>query len=325
MSSIALNQTISSIGEFVKLQVSERRFHTRSLISTFFGDVVLPNDHYAWVETICAAMEPLGVNDRLVRTTLFRMAGEGWMQSTRSGRKSYYQLSEDAQRQTNLAERLIYYPDLPAWDGSWTLVFLVIGEVDPEVKNEFIQELRWIGFGSVTKGVWAHPGSNFEIVGELVNQLELQNKVICMSCKNIQDAKLGLPIDDRKLAALCMPVTDAEVSYNEFITNYSPLLDDNGNLKLNDDAMQLLSLRILMVDEFRRVRLKDSHLPKDLLPKQWAGHTAFELCGAIYKQIYQATNLHYQALQKNAGHPEALVINQSNLSPYKQRFNLGSL
>ena len=325
MSSTALNQTISSIGEFVQLQVSERRFHTKSLLSTFFGDVVLPNDCYAWVETICAAMEPLGVNDRLVRTTLFRMVEEGWVESTRSGRKSYYQLTEEARRQTNLAERLIYYPDLPAWDGSWTLVFLVIGEIDPEVKKEFVQELGWIGFGSVTRGVWAHPGYNSEIVGELINQLGLQSTVICMSCKNIQDAKLGLLIDDRELAALCMSMNDAEVSYKEFIATYSPLLDGNGNVKLNGDVAQMLSLRILMLDEFRRVRLKDSHLPNDLLPKQWAGHRAFDLCAAIYKQIYKATNSYYQALQKNAGHPKELAIEQPNETVYKQRFNFESL
>ena len=99
------NAKQSEIGAFLEGFQATQRIHAKSLISTFFGDVVMPNDSFTWVETISAALEPLGVNERLVRTSLFRLREEDWVEATRSGRKSYYQLTSSAKSQTRLAER----------------------------------------------------------------------------------------------------------------------------------------------------------------------------------------------------------------------------
>jgi phenylacetic acid degradation operon negative regulatory protein len=289
------------IGEFLDSLLQDRRVHAKSLVSTFFGDVVAANDGYAWVQTVFAALELLGVNDRLVRTTLFRLREEDWLAATRSGRKSYYQLTELGDSQTRRAERLIYYSDTPDWDGSWTLVFLVVESLDAELRRELEQQLSWIGFGPVTKRVWAHPSSNIEPVAERINRLGLHGKVIAMRCENIQNVELGLDIDDRELAAMCMPVSEVESAYTQFIQDFSPLLDDQGQLTMQGGNAEMLSLRLLMMDEYRRAILRDPHLPMQLLPDNWVGYEAFILCGKIYRQIYQAANVHYQHLQHNAG------------------------
>lgn len=312
------------IGEFLDTLLQDRRVHAKSLVSTFFGDVVAPNDGYAWVETVFAALELLGVNDRLVRTTLFRLREEDWLVATRSGRKSYYQLTELGDTQTRRAEQLIYYRNTPDWDGSWILVFLVVQSLETELRREVEQELSWIGFGPVTKRVWAHPGSNIELVAERINQLDLRGKVIAMRCENIQDVELGLDIDDRELAAMCMPISEVESAYRQFIQDFSPLLDEEGKLTMRGGNAEMLSLRLLMMDEYRRAILRDPHLPMELLPDNWAGYEAFILCGKIYRQIYQAANAHYQYLQKNAGAVDDSSSTESenslNTPNYEMRF-----
>ena len=45
------------IGEFLDSLLRDRRVHAKSLVSTFFGDVVAANDGYAWVQTVVAALE----------------------------------------------------------------------------------------------------------------------------------------------------------------------------------------------------------------------------------------------------------------------------
>jgi phenylacetic acid degradation operon negative regulatory protein len=291
----------NDIGEFLDFLIQDRRIHAKSLVSTFFGDVVAPLDHYAWVETILAALELLGVNDRLVRTTLFRLSEEGWLEATRSGRKSYYQLTEVGEIQTRRAERRIYYRDTPTWDGSWTFVFLLDQMLEAELRRQFERELSWTGFGPVTKRVWAHPGGSLEPVAERIDRLGLGGKVIAMRCENIQDAELGLDIDDRELATMCMPVAEVENTYRQFIHDYSPLIDEQGALTIKGNKAEMLSLRLLMMDEYRRAILRDPHLPKELLPANWAGNEAYLLCGKIYRQIFPAANACFQSLQKNAG------------------------
>ncbi|MFT5610209.1 MAG: phenylacetic acid degradation operon negative regulatory protein [Arenicella sp.] len=312
------------IGEFLDSLLQDRRVHAKSLVSTFFGDVVAANDGYAWVQTVFAALELLGVNDRLVRTTLFRLREEDWLAATRSGRKSYYQLTTLGDMQTRRAERLIYYSDRPAWDGSWTLVFLVVQSLDAELRRELEQELSWIGFGPVTKRVWAHPGSDIELVAEPINRLGLRGKVIAMRCENIQNVELGLDIDDRELAAMCMPVSEVESAYKQFIQDFSPLLDERGKLTMQGGNAEMLSLRLLMMDEYRRAILRDPHLPMELLPDNWVGYEAFSLCGKIYRQIYQAANVHYQHLQHNAGAVDdslsAESVNSRDAPNYAMRF-----
>lgn len=313
------------IGEFLDSLLQDRRVHAKSLVSTFFGDVVAPNDGYAWVETVFAALELLGVNDRLVRTTLFRLREEDWLAATRYGRKSYYQLTELGDNETRRAERRIYYHDTPPWDGSWTLVFLVVQSLEAELRRELEQELGWIGFGPVTKHVWAHPGGDIELVAERIKRLELSGKVIAMRCENIQNIDLGLNIDDRELAVMCMPVAEVESSYTQFIQDFSPLLDEQGKLTMQGGNAEMLSLRLLMMDEYRRANLRDPRLPMELLPANWAGSEAFILCGKIYKQIYQAANAHYQYLQTNAGAVDSSNSESSNnpqaAQNYESRFS----
>ncbi|MBL4673986.1 MAG: hypothetical protein JKX81_17120 [Arenicella sp.] len=289
------------IGGFIESLILDRRVHAKSLVSTLYGDMVVTNDGFAWVETVCAALELLGVNDRLVRTALFRLREDGWVTATRSGRKSYYQLTESADAQTRQAEQRIYYSDTPSWDGSWVLIFLLAPSLDAELRREFEQELGWIGFGAMSKRVWAYPGNKFELISEKINRLDLTGKVIAMRCKNIHEVDLGLNIDDRELAAMCMPISEVESIYKQFIQDFSPLIDEYGVFSMQGNNAEMLSLRLLMMDEYRRATLRDPHLPRALLPDNWAGHEAFVLCGKIYKQIYKAANMHYKELQRNAG------------------------
>lgn len=311
-----------NVAEFLQRFTEENRVHAKSLISTLFGDVVMPNDGFTWVETITAALQPLGINERLVRTSLFRLREEGWVDATRSGRKSFYQLTERAKSQTRLAERLIYYHDIPPWDGAWTLVFLVVQPLEAELRHQLEQELAWIGFGSVTKNVWAHPGAKSDLVAERVDRLGLKGAVICMRCENIYDVDLGFTADDRELASLCLPVAEVESDYQYFNRAFSPLLDDQKRLSMSATPAELLALRLLIMDEFRRVMLRDPHLPLALLPADWAGLRAYRLCATIYKQISQVAYDRYVSLQYNAD-PKAKTATNLGYTPesgYLARF-----
>jgi phenylacetic acid degradation operon negative regulatory protein len=47
---------------------------TNSLIVSIFGDVVTQHGHTLWLGSLVNALAPLGVNDRLVRTSVLTMA-----------------------------------------------------------------------------------------------------------------------------------------------------------------------------------------------------------------------------------------------------------
>ena len=59
-----------------------------------------------------------------------------------------------------------------------------------------------------------------------------------------------------------------------------------------DDAVQhgqseadAFAARILLIHHYRRVVLRDPLLPMALLPKDWPGRAARQLCGEIYRGL----------------------------------------
>ena len=246
-------------------------------------------------------LEPLGINERLVRTSLFRLREENWVYPTRAGRRSYYRLTDTAVSKTKLAEQLIYRQQDKQWDGSWTLVFLVDTDIADDVRRELLQELQWVGFGTVTRKVLAHPGEASAMVSECIKRLGLSGKIIVMNSKNMHDIQLGFTSDDRELARRCLPYAESEQCYADFLSSFTPLLDKSGKLKIHGSDEQKLTLRLLMIDDYRRAILRDHHLPSELLPKDWAGTRAYTLCANIYKEIYQDSTEVYSCLQTEAG------------------------
>lgn len=289
------------IPEFLEWVGERSSLNAKSLISTFFGDLAIPHGGKSWVETITDILAPLGINNRLVRTSLFRLVSEEWLVSTRAGRKSFYQLTKKANSQTALAERLIYHRNEQQWNGQWTLVFMVMDSVDKEARRQLQQELAWIGFGPVAKHILAHPTASEKVVAERAKSLGMGRSVICMRASNLHDAALGLEVDDQQLAASCFPTADLETSYKQFIETFSRI--DIQSIKLtNNNETELLALRMVLLDEYRRIVLHDPHLPQQLLPENWAGDQAYDLCKRIYQALLMHTETAYRALLANAGH-----------------------
>lgn len=276
----------SELVELVNELASSKALKTKSLISTVLGDLAMPYGGLVWVETLSILLKSLNISDRLVRTSIFRLGEDGWLEGTRSGRKSYYGLTELGERQTKLAESLIYNRQTITWDGSWTLVFLVINPVESEARKQLEQELIWIGFGKVSNGVWAHPCIETDVLLDRVRGLNLLDKVICMKCRNIQDEINGFKLNDRDLAINCLPVDNVKYEYKTFIKRFSVFQ----NIAEDLTGFEMLILRILLIDQYRKIVLHDPNLPLELLSDDWNGSLAFELTGKIYNQLKEGSD-----------------------------------
>src|SRR3982750_4131842 len=66
----------------------------RSLIVTVWGDALAPHGGQVWLAGLIRLLAPLGLNDRLVRTSVFRLARDGWLAGETQGRRSRYRLTD---------------------------------------------------------------------------------------------------------------------------------------------------------------------------------------------------------------------------------------
>ncbi len=114
------------------------RIQAGSLITTVFGDAILPRGGRVSLGSMIQLLQPLGVNERLVRTAVYRLVKEEWLQSEAVGRKTDYMLTPSGRSRFDEASRQIYAADNPGWDRRWRLI-LIVGELDFMIS----EELRW--------------------------------------------------------------------------------------------------------------------------------------------------------------------------------------
>ena len=86
-----------------------------------FGDVVLPRGGRIWLGSLIKLLEPLQINERLIRTSVFRLAKEEWLRTEPHGRRSDYLLTPTGLRRFEEASRHIYASNHLAWDRRWRL------------------------------------------------------------------------------------------------------------------------------------------------------------------------------------------------------------
>src|SRR5690625_2378432 len=82
-----------AIEELVRNFRLRRPIRATSLIISVYGDAIAPRGGTVWLGSLISALKPLGLNERLVRTSVYRLSQEGWLSSQRIGRRSYYSLT----------------------------------------------------------------------------------------------------------------------------------------------------------------------------------------------------------------------------------------
>src|SRR5215470_7417663 len=72
----------------------QRPVRSGSLLITVFGDAIAPRGGTVTLGSLIRLAEPFGIPERLVRTSVRRLAKDGWLTFRREGRQSEYFLTE---------------------------------------------------------------------------------------------------------------------------------------------------------------------------------------------------------------------------------------
>ena len=244
-------------------------FHARtpiragSLVVTVFGDAVVPRGGVLSLESLLAITRAFRIGDGVVRTALSRLVADNWFQRWKLGRNSFYRLTESGAAAFARATARIYGPPAPAWSGTFDLLVL-------DGAGDLRTELASAGYGSLGPdlmiGITPTAGA-----GEGMLRLAARP----------DDASTA-----RRLAARAWPVAEVAELYARFTTTFAAA---GGAVAAHPPVgLDALVLRILLVHEYRRAVLKDPLLPSDLLPEEWPGAAARDLCAAVYRAVAPA-------------------------------------
>ncbi len=245
---------------------------------TLMGDGIMPRGGSVWLSALIRLSQPLGLGERLVRTSVYRLKEDGWLQASRDGRRALYALTDTGRESTRDAERRIYHPTPSRWTGGWHLVFAGAADIDAETRQLLRKRLRWLGFGTLAPNVYGHPVAPLGPARKILAELGISDRVHLMQARSLDDAGSDAA---RRMAQQCCDLDALDREYRQFNRRYA-VHEDNPPAADRDRYV----LRIDMVHDFRRILLRDPTLPEALLPDDWPGRRAAELCGSIYRRVF---------------------------------------
>jgi phenylacetic acid degradation operon negative regulatory protein len=262
-----------------------------SLIITVWGDAIAPHGGAVMLGGLIELLAPFGINERWVRTSVFRLAREGWLATKPVGRESLYRLTHDGARRFEQAYRRIYDAPVERWDESWEIA--IADRPSAGQRRSLEQELGWEGFGTLAPGVFARPARAPSTVARIVAALGLTGEIAVI--RAVDDASLG----GQTLASAVPRSWDLDgvaADYRRFIARFGGVIQRFR--QSGDDAhdpAQSFVVRTLLIHAYRRVLLRDPQLPAALLPLDWPGAAAYALCRDFYRLTHRAAERHLLA------------------------------
>ncbi|HTB29498.1 MAG TPA: phenylacetic acid degradation operon negative regulatory protein PaaX [Steroidobacteraceae bacterium] len=259
----------------------QRPLRAGSLIVTIFGDSIMPRGGAIALGSLIPLASLFGLNERLVRTATARLAQEGWLTGRRVGKRSEYRLSNGGRERFAEATERIYGDPANEGSGRWTLI--VLPPMPVAQRRRLRQELAWQGFGALGNGVFAHPQVPARALAWQIREANLPDRTL------VFEADLASPATPAPLVKLGWDLEDLAKRYQRFVGRFG-LVEAALDTRLEPRIGFIV--RTLLIHEYRRLHLRDPLLPARLLPGDWPGLKAAELCRSIYARVFAASETH---------------------------------
>ncbi|WP_310625609.1 phenylacetic acid degradation operon negative regulatory protein PaaX [Limnohabitans sp.] len=262
------------------------------MIISVFGDAILPRGGTIWLGGLIHLLEPLGLNERLIRTTVFRLVKDEWLTTQTQGRRTDYKLSSSGWRRFEEASRQIYAANAPHWDNRWRLVML-LAELPLRERERLRRALYWQGFGQMNANCFIHPSADltsaFDALG-VDGMADVLPKLMPLVALN---PRLGHSANDSDMIHSAWDLEHLGANYMAFVSTYQSILDALRKSKISSiDEESAFLTRTLLIHDFRRLLLRDPELPEVLLPAKWPGQAARMLCKELYRRLLDPSERH---------------------------------
>ena len=285
------------IDEIINALLKRMQVRAKSMVVTVFGDSIVPRGGEVWLADLIRLMAPFQINDRMVRTAVYRLTQDGYFKTARQGRQSLYLLTDEGRRIFASAERRIYAAEPPSDTAGWTLLYLT-GGLSPDVRKSLGKLLGWQGFAELSPNVFASCTVELADLNETLEGAAATDQVAAFLAAPIAE-RADAPAM-RRLVAEAWPLEDLAAQYQAFEDLLQPidqLLKDGTPVS----PEQAFLMRSIAVHAYRRLLLRHPTLPGSLVPENWPGEAAMRTYEAVYGGLLTASERHLAATMETLG------------------------
>jgi phenylacetic acid degradation operon negative regulatory protein len=256
-----------------------------SLAISFLGDCIVPRAGDVGIATIAEVLGRFGIDAGVTRTSMSRLATDGWVKRQKVGRNSFYSLTPAALAESEAASRRIYAARHPQDPCAWRVH---LGAGLPRTEQARLRSgLRHRGAAELGSHVYILPATE---------ELGGFEPAITLSASPLPTAEA------RELVRRAFDFAAIGEDYARFAAVFAPVQASLGSgRKLA--GLDAVAMRVFVIHRFRRIVLRDPGVPAPYLPERWPGFAARETAAEIWRALFRASEAWLDANAASASGP----------------------
>lgn len=250
----------------------------RHLLVTLLGDYWWDRAEYLPSAALVDLASEFGVTPAAARVALSRLRRRGLLASSKTGRRSYYGLTQRARHVlAEGRERIMAFGTRSEpWDRRWTVAAFSVPEERRALRHALRTRLRWLGFAPLYDGLWVSPHDAVGQALEVLRDLGVERATVMVAT-----VPAGSPLAHTPVTA--WDLEQIRKLYEGFVEECEPLLERvrQGGV----GASEALVARTALMDTWRNFPNLDPELPDQLLPPDWPRRQARGIFAEVYNGL----------------------------------------
>ncbi len=263
----------------------------RALIVTIYGLYAREAGGWLSVAALIRLMAALGADEPAVRSSISRLKQRGILEPVRAGGAAGYALSGAGTEILAEGDRRIFEPPRAPLSDGWVLAVFSVPEQERRRRHALRSRLTWLGFGTVSAGVWIAPGHLAGETSEVLRRHGLSGYVDLFRADYLAFGEV------RELIGRWWDLERLAREYRAFLAGAAPVLarwepggagqpDGTGQRGGPADRdRQAFADYVGVFTAWRRLPFLDPGLPAELLPGRWPGLAAAAAFAALRERL----------------------------------------
>jgi phenylacetic acid degradation operon negative regulatory protein len=256
------------------------------------------------VASLIRLMAELGSEEPAVRSSISRLKQRGVLESRREDGAAGYALSRRGHAILAEGDQRIFDRPRARLSDGWLLAVFSVPERERSRRHALRSRLAWLGFGTVSAGVWIAPGNLASETAEVLERHRLAGYVDLFRADYLAFGDVAEQVprwwDLNRLQGL----------YQAFLEDSAPVLARWDSARRDgsrpdsprpDLAGEAFADYVRALTAWRRLPFLDPGLPAELLPSGWNGLQAAAAFAAIRERLAGPARAHALALIGGTG------------------------
>jgi phenylacetic acid degradation operon negative regulatory protein len=235
---------------------------------TVYGLYARETGGWLSVAALVKLLAECNVEEPVVRSSIFRLKRRGLLEAVKVDNVAGYGLTDEARVILDEGDRRIFERRRPTAADGWLLAVFSVPESERDKRHVLRSRLTWLGFGTVSAGVWIAPAHVYDEARETLERHGLNVYVDLFRADHLAFAETLRRVPE------WWDLGSIRSLYDDFLHVYSPVLAAYRRRRTPVEPAKAFTDYVTALTDWRRLPYAEPGLPPEVLPADWTGQRA---------------------------------------------------